>query len=87
MQLLDLYSDQLRIFRIIYDFRVFLKKCIIDVYSSSVLSIFFHTQRVSVTLAITMTVSVVVVVVVVGVNFFSFSTSLKPLDGFASNFV
>ena len=41
MQLLDLYSDQLRIFRIIYDFRVFLKKCIIDVYSSSVLSIFF----------------------------------------------
>ena len=33
-------------------------------------------------------VSVVVVVVVVGVNFFSFSTSsLKPLHGFASNFV
>ena len=31
---------------------------------------------------------VVVVVVVVGVNFFSFSTSsLKPLHGFASNFV
>ena len=29
----------------------------------------------------------VVVVVVVGVNFFSFSTSLKPLHGFASNFV
>ena len=28
-----------------------------------------------------------VVVVVVGVNFFSFSTSLKPLHGFASNFV
>ena len=26
-------------------------------------------------------------VVVVGVNFFSFSTSLKPLHGFASNFV
>ena len=33
-------------------------------------------------------VVVVVVVVVVGVNFFSFSTSsLKPLHGFASNFV
>ena len=33
-------------------------------------------------------VIVVVVVVVVGVNFFSFSTSsLKPLHGFASNFV
>ena len=31
---------------------------------------------------------VIVVVVVVGVNFFSFSTSsLKPLHGFASNFV
>ena len=26
-------------------------------------------------------------VIVVGVNFFSFSTSLKPLHGFASNFV
>ena len=33
-------------------------------------------------------VVVVIVVVVVGVNFFSFSTSpLKPLHGFASNFV
>ena len=32
-------------------------------------------------------VVVVVVIVVVGVNFFSFSTSLKPLHGFASNFV
>ena len=33
-------------------------------------------------------VVIVVVVVVVGVNFFSFSTSyLKPLHGFASNFV
>ena len=32
--------------------------------------------------------AVSVVVVVVGVNFFSFSTSsLKPLHGFASNFV
>ena len=29
----------------------------------------------------------VVVVVVVGVNFFSFSTSLKPLHGFALNFM
>ena len=29
----------------------------------------------------------VVVVVVVGVNFLVFSTSLKPLHGFASNFV
>ena len=32
-------------------------------------------------------VVVVVVVVVVGVNFFSFSATLKPLHGFASNFV
>ena len=29
----------------------------------------------------------IVVVVVVGMNFFSFSTSLKPLHGFVSNFV
>ena len=53
-------------------------------------SVFSHTQRASVTLAITL--SVVVVVVIVGdgggVNFFSFATSsLKPLHGFASNFV
>ena len=60
MQLLDLYSDQLRILRIIYDIRVFLKKMyysIIFMCSTSVLSIFSHTQRVSATLAITMCLS------------------------------
>ena len=51
--------------------------------------IFSHTQRVSVTSNHPVSVVIVVVgVVVVGVNFFSFSTSsLKPLYGFASNFV
>ena len=46
-------------------------------------------KAVSVVVVIVVVVVVVdVVVVVVGVNFFSFSTSpLKPLHGFASNFV
>ena len=44
--------------------------------------IFSHTQRVSVTSDHSVSV------VVIDVNFFSFSTSsLKPLHGFASNFV
>ena len=40
------------------------------------------------TVSVVVVVVVVIVVVVVGMNFFSFSTSsLKPLHGFASNFV
>ena len=37
--------------------------------------------------AVSVVVVVVVFVFVVGVNFFSFSTSLKPLHGSVSNFV
>ena len=60
----------------------FKKYTFIPFFSQILLS---HSQQVSVTSDHAVSV---VVVIVLGVNFFSFSTSsLKPLHGFASNFV